>query len=577
MKVLRLFFALAFLSLSASCSDDPVSSGNGAHFTPEYHPTLLAMDGGFSGVCGAGTKDLYAIGPALLHYDGTRWITMEQPATSNGDLSAAIGFPDGRVVVSGSRTFVLENGAWRDISDPDEYGYTMWGSSPDDLYKVGFRVLRHFDGTSWSTVDLPGSPQYVIDVTGRSSNDVIVSAEEGRLIRFDGAQWTSTTIDSNVTLGSLAITDSGQLFGATYGEVYEVTDSTEHMILNRFVDGPVLCAEGEALYMGGNLNFSNDYFVIARFENNTWENVALDHGDVRSMWAGRGSVLAGGDRNFLWRGAANGGVVETPCPSRGYFNCATTIDGAVYVGGDNVFRYENGAFTDLNIENITRDGVDGIAGRRRNSIYAIGRNMVLHYDGSDWSLLNSGFGLGPRAIWVDEADNVWVAGYSNEAYRLHGSTWSPEDIGFGNHSVYDMWGDDEVLIAVGSYGTATMRKDGVWRPIPTGSADPLYAVWGYDQNHIYAADGYRNQVYAWDGRSWHGMVIDALSNDRMSAIWGTTASNVFAIGNSGTIVRYDGNTWQPLERIFARDLGALSGTPSELLAVGYIGAVSYHR
>jgi len=577
MKALRLFFALAFLLLVASCSDDPVSSESGAHLTPEYHPTLLSMDGGFFGVCGAGTRDLYAIGPVLLHHDGTRWITMEQPPGSNGDFRSAIGFPDGRVVISGFTTFVLEDGAWRNISDPNRDGYSVWGSSPDDLYKMGFRTLRHFDGASWSSIDFPGAP-FLSTITGRSSSDVVVSADRGQLFRFDGAQWTSTTIDSNVTFRSMAMTDSGHLFGATYGAVYEVTGSTEHTILNGLISSPVLCTEGETLYMGGNVNIGPpNYFVIARFENNEWKNVAVDHGDVRSVWAGRGSVLAGGGNNFVWRASGGAGANETPCPNRGGFNCATAIDGAVYVGGQSVFRYEDGTWTNLNKEYITRDDVYDIAGRRRNHIFAVGQNMVLHYDGSQWTWLNSAFGINPHAVWVDAADDVWIAGYSDQAYRLHVDTWSQEDIGFRNRSVYDMWGDDEVLVAVGSYGAASMRKDGVWRSVPTGSSHSLEAVWGYDQNHIFAADGNGHQVYAWDGRSWHVMVLDQIPDGYMNAIWGTTATNVFVLGGSGTVAHYDGKTWQPLERVLAGGLDALSGTSSELLAVGYIGAVSYRR
>jgi hypothetical protein len=61
---------------------------------------------------------------------------------------------------------------------------------------------------------------------------------------------------------------------------------------------------------------------------------------------------------------------------------------------------------------------------------------------------------------------------------------------------------------------------------------------------------------------------------RLRAIWGTSASDIFAVGDSGTALRYDGLTWQALPTATTRDLRALWGRgPTDVYAVGDSGTV----
>jgi hypothetical protein len=573
--ILRFLASVACLFVFASCSDDPVSSSGSGHFTPEYQPTLLSMVGGFSTVCGVGSKDIYAVGYAILHHDGQRWTTIAAPNVRYGGPGWATAFPDGRVVVNGPGTFVLENGAWRDISDPEVSTGPFWGTSPENLYALAYQGLRHFDGTTWSTVLLPDAQPYVRAIAGRSNNDIAVTGDYGRMYRFDGAQWTATTIDSNISYGSLAFTESGQLYGTGYREVYDIA-STNHLILRAVIEAPSLCTDGDVLYAGGTLTLNRSYFVIERYQDGLWNKVAVDKGSVYTMWAGGGRVVAVGNNNSIWSGSQAGGQMETLIPTRGNFTCAANIDGALFAGGQYVFRYEDGVWTDLNKRSITQDDIIDIAGVRRNDVYAIGHNMLLHYDGSDWTWVNSAGGNYAMAVWVDKSTGVWIGDSEGGGYRLHGTTLSPEDLGLHGHRVFDIWGDDNVMVAVGSAGSASIRKDGVWHYIPTGSSHPLYAVWGFNPEHIYAADYFDHQVYAYDGRTWKTMTLD-IPDDYMVSIWGTSPANIFATGSDGSLVHFDGDSWKPLERVFSDERSVVCGTGSEVLALGYRGVVSYRR
>ena len=44
-----------------------------------------------------------------------------------------------------------------------------------------------------------------------------------------------------------------------------------------------------------------------------------------------------------------------------------------------------------------------------------------------------------------------------------------------------------------------------------------------------------------DGLTWTAM--NSGTTDNLFAVWGTSATNVFAVGANGTILRYNGAVW----------------------------------
>jgi hypothetical protein len=109
-----------------------------------------------NGVWGSSAVDVFAVGPdplggfgydgAILHYNGTTWSPM-----------AARGLAVGEVGL-----------------------YSVWGSSPTDVYAVGEdftglpnALVLHFDGSGWTRVLLPATFLRVLfDVHGTSAQDV---------------------------------------------------------------------------------------------------------------------------------------------------------------------------------------------------------------------------------------------------------------------------------------------------------------------------------------------------------------------------------------------------------------------
>jgi hypothetical protein len=68
--------------------------------------------------------------------------------------------------------------------------------------------------------------------------------------------------------------------------------------------------------------------------------------------------------------------------------------------------------------------------------------------------------------------------------------------------------------------------------------------------------------------------VSVPTQSRLRAVWGSAANDVFAVGDTGTVLRYDGIAWRAFPRPTARDLRALWGRgPTEVYAVGDSGTV----
>lgn len=113
--------------------------------------------------------------PGLLHWDGTAWRwTDPLPADTSSSLLGLSRAPDGSVWVHGEEAIARWDGAWTPIEYLAPIRSSITGlvpTAPDDVWLVGWAygvggppgkppgvVLRHYDGSEWTSPDTPFSP-----------------------------------------------------------------------------------------------------------------------------------------------------------------------------------------------------------------------------------------------------------------------------------------------------------------------------------------------------------------------------------------------------------------------------------
>ena len=95
----------------------------------------------------------------------------------------------------------------------------------------------------------------------------------------------------------------------------------------------------------------------------------------------------------------------------------------------------------------------------------------------------------------------------------------------------------------------------------SGTTETLRSVWALSATDAFAV-GDDGTIVRWDGTAWTTMSSagDAWAGRRLDGVWGSSPTNVFAVGELGTVLRYDGTRWteQPFDAV--SDLAAVWGT-----------------
>jgi photosystem II stability/assembly factor-like uncharacterized protein len=246
----------------------------------------------------------------------------------------------------------------------------------------------------------------------------------------------------------------------------------------------------------------------------------------------------------------------------------------------------------------TTHGIETVFGTSASNIWAGGYpGFLLHNDGQKWSKLSSPHvDSNPRSIWIDSTGNkMWIVGgiagvfYSDNK----GATWTQESwkasgmpLAISGTSAADVW-------AVGQDGSVSHRgATGSWTPstITVGGKKPYFHdVWGSSPSDYWASastgDAEIPFLVHYDGSSWSTKSSGSSCPGTLYAIWGSSASNVFAVGGGSgvpgvpgsgcsSIVHFDGAKWYEISTgIKERLFGVWGFSPTDVWAVGDSGTI----
>jgi hypothetical protein len=330
--------ASALLLLGASltvtaCSDDkPVANDHDADdssSTDDEPPVndeeweLVAEDlpGALFSVWGSSEDDVWVVGadsgsgPAVLHYDGDEWRTLD--TGQSGDLWWVSGKGDS-VWMSGSEGLVLRYS----VSDeefevfqmPDPV--TVFGIFPvaeDDVWAVGgdffgdvSRAVYRFDGDQWGAVTgVPEEPDTgnppLFKVWGRSSEDLWIVGFGTQALHRDGDEWVSIPIPTERRLFTVHGSDdyvaavggsiSGLLVEEQNGEFVDTTPDAMPQMNGIWVrpDGDAIAAgNGGSIYA----RRDGDWEEVLEPPLTAWDYHAVFVDRAGGEWAVGGQVIA---------------------------------------------------------------------------------------------------------------------------------------------------------------------------------------------------------------------------------------------------------------------------------------------
>jgi hypothetical protein len=166
----------------------------------------------------------------------------------------------------------------------------------------------------------------------------------------------------------------------------------------------------------------------------------------------------------------------------------------------------------------------------------------------------------------------------------HTISWQTDSTGYYFSRLLDVWGTSPTNVyAVGDVsgpppelGKYIAHYDGVaWTAMHDDSlswwiaSGLLAAIHGISDTAIFVA-GSRDNGYGvtgfvghWNGRKWSNISPDSCSS--LITVWAKSATDLYAAGDTGTVLHYDGNHWQRLQCGTGLDIWQITGLPKGAL------------
>jgi photosystem II stability/assembly factor-like uncharacterized protein len=103
----------------------------------------------------------------------------------------------------------------------------------------------------------------------------------------------------------------------------------------------------------------------------------------------------------------------------------------------------------------------------------------------------------------------------------------------------------------------------------------INGIWGSASNNVFAV-GASGRIMRWNGSAW-GTMTSGTTNT-LYGVWGSASNNVFAVGASGTIRRWNGSAWNSMTSGTTQTLYGVWGTSaSDVFALGANGTIRHYN
>ncbi len=158
--------------------------------------------------------------------------------------------------------------------------------------------------------------------------------------------------------------------------------------------------------------------------------------------------------------------------------------------------------------------------------------------------------------------------------------WSLEDpvvVETETDAMQDVWGTSQgdlfVLVSPGGVRSAALQG---WVPVGAdGDAIEGRALWASSSGDIWVIDNSGIDFVHWNGAAWVREPSVGLPGRELYELWGSSAQDVFAVGNGGAVLHFDGKGWieQPTPPSTGNLMAVWGVSSDEVYAAGERGSL----
>jgi|GEM_PF-4396787 len=220
----------------------------------------------------------------------------------------------------------------------------------------------------------------------------------------------------------------------------------------------------------------------------------------------------------------------------------TGPDNVFVVGGAGVILHYDGAAW-RQMASGTTQFLTSVWGSSPTNVYAVGHGVILRYDGTAWSTMQAEEGVIWTQVWGRSATEVYVGGgdrfsvRSGYVRRYDGTAWHLA-LGAGR-LVESVWAASPTGVYACTSAAGMLFHDGISTRSLGLPVSGCNSLWGGPPRRVFAV-GY-GTPFVFDGTRWRSMTFPTnLQASLLYAISGSSATNVFAVGEGGVVIQYRG-------------------------------------
>jgi hypothetical protein len=221
--------------------------------------------------------------------------------------------------------------------------------------------------------------------------------------------------------------------------------------------------------------------------------------------------------------------------------------------------------------------LNSIWGSSSADIFAVGeKGTILHFDGKSWNEENVSTSSNLNGVWGASASMVYAVGDNGLVLHYDGERWTDDSP--VSDILHAVWcGSGAKCLAVGQDTSVLSRTNsGAWiSDNSMGRIGSLRGVWAAGESDIYVVGDFGTILHN-DGSGWQS--VDSGVEATLYDVWGSAADNVYAVGQAGTILRYNGTEWASMASGTTVTLTGIWGNAADdVYAVGEDGTMLLYQ
>lgn len=462
---------------------------------------------------------------------------------------------------------IFENGQWRavaatagppiDQTNGSGAYNDVTALSATEVYMSGPNGLWKYDGTAISKVAAVTGPTYSVGSATVGGTKYVIAGTDGGVWIGNGLSMTRSNLPSNARADGVCITGPNEAFASQAnggglfrwdGAVWNTAPSS--LSANKFdleCPGPgqiFVLAQGAT---GG----------LLKWTGTGWQTVGgngLGPGRlIRWGVVSANEIYAYADSGatnrafYKFNGTSWTEVGRSSFTQAGGRMWADPRGGAAYLLSpfDRLEKVTPSGYSVLSYSPSIRDAIM----TSTTSAFAVGWNLFLaRFDGAKWTVDPPPAGTPSvrllTGVWSDGPKNAWAVAGASTILRYDGTSWvvvsdANRPIVAAGEVYNAVWGSGtDVWIAGNSGVTRCKAVNACAAESGTGGA-ALYSIWGSSPSNIFAV-GFGGKILRYNGASWSPMTSPATRP--LLRVAGSGPSDVWAVGDS-VLVHFDGNSW----------------------------------